>query len=632
MSVIVVKSETNEYRILVKAGDEELARQEAVKAAISAEEARLSAIAAGDSEQVATEKAAQSLEDAAEALASKVDAESAATASEGFATDSNDSAVASEVARLASVAAQGIATTQAQNSSTSAGQSAESATAAEAAKNIVLANIIDPATQIEVSADVTALEAWRNKVIIVTNDSTITIPAQLFTDNWTFRVIVLNGFLQISKLGAKTFPFGNPEPLINPKSDFSIRQRGLTQEIIITGNIISTPFEASFQTQNILAGGSNDFQVRLPFSSISFEPVMVDWGDGTVESVTTFNAANTTKTYLVRGEYRIKIYGNIFFLQFNNEAERLKIGEIISWGGAVIGTSAFYGCENLSAIDVKDAPYNISTNISTAFRNCVNLTKVRGMNEWNTQNVINMAVMFYNATAFNTNIGSWNTQNVTNMGSMFNGATAFNTNIGSWNTQNVINMRQMFQNATAFNTNIGSWNTQNVTNMVDMFYNATAFNTNIGSWNTQNVTNMGSMFNGATAFNTNIGSWNTQNVTNMVSMFNGATAFNTNIGSWNTQNVTNMQQMFFSATAFNQNIGAWNVSNIINFINFMSNKTFANYSAANYNALLIGWASRPVQPNITISFGTIRYTSAASVARAVLTGSPNFWTIIDGGI
>ena len=71
MSVIVIKSATTEYRILVKAGDEELARQEAVKAAISAEEARLSAIKAGASEQVATQKAAQTVEDAASALASK---------------------------------------------------------------------------------------------------------------------------------------------------------------------------------------------------------------------------------------------------------------------------------------------------------------------------------------------------------------------------------------------------------------------------------------------------------------------------------------------------------------------------------------------------------------------------------
>jgi len=137
MSVIVIKSETTGYRILVKAGDEELARQEAVKAAISAEAARISAIAAKESEQVATQKAAQTVEDAALALASKQAAESASAASGGFASDSNASAVASEVARLASVAAQGIATNQAQNSNISAGQSAASAAAAAASSALI---------------------------------------------------------------------------------------------------------------------------------------------------------------------------------------------------------------------------------------------------------------------------------------------------------------------------------------------------------------------------------------------------------------------------------------------------------------------------------------------------------------
>jgi|AntAceMinimDraft_16_1070373.scaffolds.fasta_scaffold79287_2 hypothetical protein len=71
MSVTANNSQNTEYMILVKVGDEELARQEAVKAAISAEAARLSAIEAGASEQVAIEKADQ-------ALASKQEAESAA--------------------------------------------------------------------------------------------------------------------------------------------------------------------------------------------------------------------------------------------------------------------------------------------------------------------------------------------------------------------------------------------------------------------------------------------------------------------------------------------------------------------------------------------------------------------------
>jgi hypothetical protein len=137
MSVIPIKSETTGYRILVKAGDEELARQEAVKAAISAEAARISAIAASDSEQVAIEKAAQSLEDAASALASKQDAEIAATASEGFASDSGISATASEAAKVLSEEAKGISIEEAGKSSTSAGQSAESAAAAAASSALI---------------------------------------------------------------------------------------------------------------------------------------------------------------------------------------------------------------------------------------------------------------------------------------------------------------------------------------------------------------------------------------------------------------------------------------------------------------------------------------------------------------
>jgi hypothetical protein len=46
----------------------------------------------------------------------------------------------------------------------------------------------------------------------------------------------------------------------------------------------------------------------------------------------------------------------------------------------------------------------------------------------------------------------------------------------------------------------------------------------------------------------------------------------------------------------------WNVSTLTTTINFMENKTFNDYSTQNYDNLLIGWASRPVKPNLTISF------------------------------
>lgn len=90
--------------------------------------------------------------------------------------------------------------------------------------------------------------------------------------------------------------------------------------------------------------------------------------------------------------------------------------------------------------------------------------------------------------------------------------------------------------------------------------------------------------------------------------------------------------MFNAATAFNQNIGNWNVSNVTNFTNFMANKTSASFFTTNLDSIYNGWSTRPVLANKAISFGTAKYTAASSAGRAVLTGAPNNWNIVDGGI
>jgi surface protein len=276
---------------------------------------------------------------------------------------------------------------------------------------------------------------------------------------------------------------------------------------------------------------------------------------------------------------------------------------------------------------------------------------------WNTGSVTNMAQVFQHQALFNRNIGGWNTSKATTMSAMFYMPATSSASLGvfnnggspsinNWDTSNVTNMSIMFTGQRFFNQPVGNWNTSKVTSMATMFYGSNvsgypgAFNQDISNWNTGAVTTMAQMFYHQPNFNQNIGNWDVSKVTTFSVMFStfaaALGAFNnggsSSINNWNTALVTTMVQMFQNQTGFNQPIGNWNVSLVTNFSNFMLGKTNLNYSAANYDALLIGWASRSVKPSISINFGTIKYTAAATAARAILTSAPNNWTIVDGGI
>jgi surface protein len=139
-------------------------------------------------------------------------------------------------------------------------------------------------------------------------------------------------------------------------------------------------------------------------------------------------------------------------------------------------------------------------------------------------------------------------------------------------------------------------------------------------------------FRDCTNFNGAIGNWDVSNVTGMANMFLRATSFNQPIGNWNVGQVTTMSSMLSLSNAFDQDISNWNITSVTNFNNFMNGKTNLNYSAANLDLIYQKWALLAVKPNLTINFGTIKYTAAGAAGRLILTSAPNNWTITDGGI
>jgi surface protein len=326
----------------------------------------------------------------------------------------------------------------------------------------------------------------------------------------------------------------------------------------------------------------------------------IDWGDGSSNSYTT--SGTKSHTYASSGEYMVSVSGTL--TGFGGIVTRPELVECLSFGeiGLTSLQNAFTSCANLSAV-----PQSLPS----------------------TSTITNMQSMFFLATAFNDDISGWDVSSVTNMANMFLNATLFNQNIGSWDVSSVINMANMFSQVSGFNQDIGSWDVSSVTNMNSMFLGASSFNQDIGSWDTSSVSNMSQMFNNASGFNQDISSWNTSSVTFMSAMFAGASSFNQDIGGWNTSSATQMGEMFKNATSFDQDIGSWDIADVTVMTDMFSGVTL---STVNYDALLVGWSAQSVKPNVSFHGGNSQYSAgAATTARGVLTGSPNNWTITDGG-
>ncbi|GEL47100.1 hypothetical protein CHO01_22160 [Cellulomonas hominis] len=320
--------------------------------------------------------------------------------------------------------------------------------------------------------------------------------------------------------------------------------------------------------------------VELPIYGVTTAGT-IDWGDGTVEPLTTEYRPSIqpgpSHTFTAAGTYTVSV--NASFDTFGKSSRAL-------------------GVEYLTAV----TRWDDGTGTVDLFNAFLYATTLQSVVE-PPPTVTSLSGTFQKATSFNGDISGWDTSNITQMSNTFNGATAFNQPIGSWNTSKVTTMTGMFTSAAAFNQPIGSWDTSKVTSMTGMFTSATSFNRPLSTWDTSNVTSLTMTFMGATSFNQSLSSWNTAKVTSLMGTFSNATAFNGSLAGWNTANVTNMSDTFNGATVFNQPLSTWNTGKVTTLMS-----TFANAKA--FNSSLAGWSTANVT-NMSDTFnGAIVFNQA----------------------
>ncbi|MCY3411519.1 MAG: BspA family leucine-rich repeat surface protein [Candidatus Heimdallarchaeota archaeon] len=361
-----------------------------------------------------------------------------------------------------------------------------------------------------------------------------------------------------------------------------------------------TPFISTWNTNLVSVGSSAANQVTLPLRSGYTYSFDVNWGDGSTDTITSYDQAEVTHTYAAEGIYTIQLTGVIGGWLFNNAGDKLKIIEISQWGDIQFGTGGNYfsGCDNL-VLTATDSPVFSNTDtLYGMFENCLNLGDQGDLSSWDTSGIIDMSSMFAGAESFNMSIEAWDVSNVEYMIDMFREASSYNQPLSTWDTTNLKRTYKMFEGASSFNQPIGTWNMSQVYDTSHMFEDAVIFNQDISNWDVSSVNNMAVMFSGALAFNQSLVSWDVSAVTSMNSMFEDADSFNQPIGSWNTSSVTNMMYMFRSNDAFNQDLNGWDTSSVTTMMGMF-------FEATAFNGAMDSWDTSSV---ITMAhmFGSAR--------------------------
>jgi len=309
----------------------------------------------------------------------------------------------------------------------------------------------------------------------------------------------------------------------------------LEKNDVIDLSTINTFFEYTINTNNTVnVLSSSATQYGLPTRASGTYDFVVDWGDGTTNTINTYNDANGLHTYSSGGTYTIKIKGVFSGIitsisdSFWNvgRTDTLKILDIKSYGPLIIQDSAaFNGCTNLTSSATDNLQFSTSDATST-----------------------------FKDTNFNGFVDNWDVSNITNFTNFFNGSQ-FNQDCNNWNVSKAITLTGMFE-STPFNKSLSNWDLSSVTSTSTMFLSNTSFNQDISMWNISKVTTVVGMFSGSTAFDKSLASWNVTSISGsqLQFFFNGSglstSNYNSTLISWASQNVKSGVSINFGTSQY----------------------------------------------------------------------------------
>ena len=181
---------------------------------------------------------------------------------------------------------------------------------------------------------------------------------------------------------------------------------------------------------SVWATTAEDETITIPCQNVGTFNAIIDWGDGTVETITTYNGFS--HEYADIDDYTISITGTFPNIYLNSGASAPKLKRVTNLGtvGWTRLNNAFYGCTNLTQFTAGSTDTSAVTSMAIMLFNCSNLTSL-DVSSFDTSNVTSMALMVGNCTGLTSlDLASFDTSSVTNMAQMFFGCSSVTSLVG----------------------------------------------------------------------------------------------------------------------------------------------------------------------------------------------------------
>lgn len=369
------------------------------------------------------------------------------------------------------------------------------------------------------------------------------------------------------------------------------KKNGVSVAAIQSINGQTLPESFVFTIDTSLGDGLAQFQ--LPFLNSDGFGVTVNWGDGNVEEINTYNAPATLHSYSSGGTYTIRILGYCYF-DFQVAGDYQKVTDFGNWGSAVVmDNTSIRGCD--ATITTTGQPPVMNDDAFEA-RLLDNIVFNTDVSAWNVEYAGDLGRNgLAGCTSFNGDCSGWKLSNSTSLQNFFNGCSSFNQDVSEWSQYWLTGFRLydtgvtvfssflqgMFSSCTAFNcgdgpgvagTKLRKWKIDpQMTNLSSLFSSCDAFNQELDThienpgpnqytaWDVSNVTAMAATFSGVDVFDRDLSSWDTGNVESFNNCFGGSNVTDSGVGSWDVSSCTDFRRMFFDQGTgeFNGNIGSW---------------------------------------------------------------------------